>query len=104
MDTDAPANLPSNEDVSPAASLSGILSAIAKRKSLIRYAAGQSLDMWPLLSGEVAKSPRVETVIAMEGQGMAPYNDPTGRFNANNASILLRATLNLAFLPSDDVF
>ena len=53
--------------------------------------------MWPLLSGEVAKSPRVETVIAMEGQGMAPYNDPTGRFNANNASILLRATLNLPF-------
>ena len=58
---------------------------------------GQSLDMWPLLSGEVAKSPRVETVIAMEGQGMAPYNDPTGRFNANNASILLRAPLDLPF-------
>ena len=53
--------------------------------------------MWPLLSGEVAKSPRVETVIAMEGQGMAPYNDPTGRFNANNASILLRAPLDLPF-------
>ena len=53
--------------------------------------------MWPLLSGEVAESPRVETVIAMEGQGMAPYNDPTGRFNANNASILLRAPLDLPF-------
>jgi hypothetical protein len=63
---DAPANLPSNED---------------------------SLDMWPLLRGQVEFSPRNETVIAL--QGHTGGASATGQFEPNNVTALIQGDYKL---------
>ena len=57
---DAPANMPDNSD---------------------------SLNMWPLLSGQTAVSPRNETVIAL--QGHTGGASATGQYEPNNVTALI---------------
>ena len=49
--------------------------------------------MWPLLSGEVTKSPRVETPLAVEGHP-APHN-AFGNWSAFNQSALISGEFKL---------
>ena len=57
---DAPANMPDNSD---------------------------SLNMWPLLSGQTTVSPRNETVIAL--QGHTGGASATGQYEPNNVTALI---------------